>query len=104
MGPSVAARLPLLQLPGHRLRRGSSSRTGSVFSFTVVRHPLRPTLAAIVPFVSGVVELDGTQGAGARMLANVINCDPDTLKIGDRVRVVFEQVSDAYAVPRFTPV
>ena len=78
--------------------------TGSVFSFTVVRHPLRPTLAAIVPFVSGVVELDGTQGAGARMLVNIIDCDPDTLKIGDRVRVVFEQVSDTYAVPRFTPV
>jgi uncharacterized protein len=77
--------------------------TGTVFSFTVVRHPLRPALAAIVPFVSGVVDLDGTQGAGARMLANIIDCDPDTIKIGDPVRVVFEQVSETYAVPRFAP-
>jgi uncharacterized OB-fold protein len=78
--------------------------TGTVYSFTVIRHPLRPQLAATVPFVSGVIELDGTQGAGARMLANVIDCDPDAIKIGDAVRVVFEKVSDTYAVPRFTPV
>ena len=78
--------------------------TGTVYSFTVVRHPLRPELAETVPFVSGVIELDGTQGAGARMLANIVDCDPASIRIGDRVRVVFEPVSDTYAAPRFTPV
>ena len=78
--------------------------TGSVYSFTVIRHPLRPQLAETVPFVSGVIDLDGTQGAGARMLANIIDCDPEAVKIGDRVRVVFETVSDTYAAPRFAPV
>ena len=77
--------------------------TGTVYSYTIVPHPLRPQLAAVVPFVSGVIELDGTQGAGARMLANIIDCDPETVRIGDKVRVVFEKVSDTYAVPRFTP-
>jgi uncharacterized OB-fold protein len=53
--------------------------TGAVYSFTVVRHPLHPDLADAVPYVSGTVELDGTQGAGARMLVNIIDVDPDTV-------------------------
>ncbi|HLG67639.1 MAG TPA: Zn-ribbon domain-containing OB-fold protein [Acidimicrobiales bacterium] len=77
--------------------------TGTVYSFTVVRHPLRPDLAEVVPYVSGVIELDGTQGAGCRMLANIVDCDPDAVRIGDRVRVAFDRVSDTYAVPRFVP-
>lgn len=77
--------------------------TGVIYSFTVVRHPLRPDLAEVVPYVSAVINLDGTQGAGARMLANVINCDPDSVKIGDRVRISFDWVSDTYPVPKFVP-
>jgi len=77
--------------------------TGSIYSYTVVRHPLHPRLEAVVPYVSAVIELDGTQGAGARILANVTDCDPDRVRIGDRVRVWFERVSDTLAVPRFRP-
>jgi uncharacterized protein len=78
--------------------------TGTVFSFNVVRHPLAPHLQDVVPYVTAVVDLDGTQGAGARMLVNVVDCDPDTLAVGDRVRVRFDKVSDTFAVPRFVPV
>ena len=38
--------------------------TGTIYTYTVVRHPLAPQLADVVPYVSGVIELDGTQGAG----------------------------------------
>jgi hypothetical protein len=75
--------------------------TGTLYAYTVVRHPLSPALADLVPFVSGVVELDGTQGAGARMIANIVDCDPDTVAVGDRVEIAFDRVSDTYAVPRF---
>jgi uncharacterized OB-fold protein len=77
--------------------------TGTIYSFTVVRHPLSPALAEVVPYVSAVVELDGTQGAGARLLANAIDADPDAVAIGDRVRVVFERLSDTLALPRVAP-
>jgi len=77
--------------------------TGSIYSFTVVRHALGGYLQEVVPYVSAVVELDGTQGAGARMVANVVDCDPDTVRIGTAVRVVFDRVSESLAVPRFTP-
>jgi hypothetical protein len=78
--------------------------TGTIYTFTVVRHPLAPHLSEVVPYVSGVIELDGTQGAGARMIANIVDCDPETVRIGDRVRVLFDKVSDTLALPRFTPV
>jgi uncharacterized OB-fold protein len=77
--------------------------TGTVYTFTVVRHPLAPRLAEVVPYVAGVIELDGTQGAGARMIANIVDCDPETAQIGDRVRVRFDRVSDTLAIPRFAP-
>ena len=77
--------------------------TGTVYAFTVVRHALGGYLQPVVPYVSGVVELDGTQGAGARMVANIVDCDPDTIAVGTPVRVVFDKVSDTLAVPRFAP-
>jgi uncharacterized OB-fold protein len=78
--------------------------TGTVYAFTVVRHPLARMLHDVVPYASGIVELDGTQGAGARMIVNIIDCDVDTLKIGDRVEIVWEHVSDDMSVPRFRPI
>jgi len=77
--------------------------TGTIYTFTVVRHPLAPQLAPVVPYVSGVVELDGTQGAGARLIVNIVDCDPETVAVGDRVRVIFDRVSDTLAVPRCVP-
>jgi uncharacterized OB-fold protein len=78
--------------------------TGAIYTHTVVRHPLRPQLQETVPYVGAIIELDGTQGAGARIMANVIDCDPEAVRIGDRVQVVFEPVSETLAVPRFRPI
>lgn len=77
--------------------------TGTVYTFTVVRHPLAPHLADVVPYVAAVVELDGATGAGSRMLVNVVDCDPDEIAVGDRVRVRWDRVSDSLALPRFAP-
>ena len=74
--------------------------TGTIYTYTVVRHPLSPALAEVVPYVSGVIELDGTQGAGARMLLNITDADPDSVKVGDKVEIWFEKVSDTFACPR----
>jgi uncharacterized protein len=86
----LAAEFRTVDLPG----------TGSIYSFIIVRHPLRPSLREVVPYVSAILVLDGTQGEGARMVVNVIDCDPDEVAIGDKVKIVFEKVSDTFAVPR----
>jgi uncharacterized OB-fold protein len=78
--------------------------TGTIYSFTVVRHPLSPQLQEVVPYVSGIIELDGTQGAGARMIANIVDCDPESVRVGDKVRVTFDKLSGTLALPRFAPV
>jgi len=76
--------------------------TGTLYTFTVVRHPLHPDLIDACPYASGVVELDGTQGAGARMLVNIVDCDVDALTIGDRVKIVFDEASKM-PTPRARP-
>ena len=78
--------------------------TGTIYSFTVVRHPLAKMLHESVPYASGIIELDGTQGAGARMIANIVECDVETVRIGDRVEIVWEHVNDEMAVFRFRPI
>ena len=74
--------------------------TGTIYTFTVVRHPLAPHLAEVVPYVSGVIELDGTQGAGARLLLNITDAEPETVAIGDKVEIWFDQVSETFHLPR----
>ena len=78
--------------------------TGTVYSFTIVRHPLAKMLQPSVPYASGIIEIDGTQGAGARMICNIVDVDVDQLKIGDKVEIVWEHVNDEMSVPRFRPV
>jgi uncharacterized OB-fold protein len=78
--------------------------TGTVYTYMVVHHPLHPDLAEVCPYVSGVVELDGTQGEGARMLVNIIDCEPEEIAIGTRVEIVFEHVNEEMSVPRFRPI
>jgi uncharacterized OB-fold protein len=77
--------------------------TGTVYTYTVVHHPLHPDLSPVCPYISGVVELDGTQGAGARLLVNIIDCDPQEISVGTRVRIVFEHVNEEMSTPRFRP-
>ncbi len=91
------------QCQGTEFKWEELAGTGTIYSYTVVRHPLAPYLREVVPYVSAVIELDGTQGAGSRLMANVIDCDPETVSIGDRVRIVFDRLSDTLALPRFAP-
>jgi uncharacterized OB-fold protein len=75
--------------------------TGTIYTFTVVRHPLNAALKDVVPYVSGIIELDGTQGAGARLMGNIVDCDPEDVQIGDAVELIFEPLGDEYAMIRF---
>jgi uncharacterized OB-fold protein len=75
--------------------------TGIVYTFTIVRHPLHPGLKDVVPYAAGIIELDGTQGAGARLMGNIFGCPVEDVRIGDRVAVDFEPLGEDYAMMRF---
>lgn len=74
------------------------SGRGTVFTFTVNHQPYHPEVP--VPYVVAIVELD--EQPGLRLPANIVHCDPDSVRIGMRVRVLFEQHGDVH-VPLFEP-
>ena len=51
---------------------------GSVFTFTVAHHAYNPEVAT--PFVIALVELAGVPGV--RVVANIPDCKPDSVRIG----------------------
>jgi uncharacterized OB-fold protein len=83
---------------GTALEPEATSGLGTVFTFTVNRHPFHPVVP--VPYVIAIVEL-GDQ-PGLRFTTNVVHCDPESVRIGLPVRVVFERHDDVF-VPVFEP-
>src|SRR5438874_2180073 len=72
-----------------------TSGTGTVVSYTVNHQRWIPTME--VPYVIALVEL--AEQAGLRLTTNLVGCAPDDVRIGMPVRVRFEPVSDAIALP-----
>ncbi len=74
--------------------------TGRVYSFIVVRHPLRPDMFDYVPYVPAVIEPDGADGA--RFVSNVVDVAPENVTVDMAVRVVWNHVSDSLVLPWWT--
>jgi len=73
--------------------------TGTVYTFTVVRHAVVPELRDHLPYVVAVVTVDGAPGV--RLIANLVESDPDAVTIGARVEVVWDDVNPDVTIPRF---
>ena len=74
---------------------------GSVYSFTISR-----TVAMNfqgwekdLPVLMCLIDLDD----GARMYGQVTDCSPEQMRIGMRVAVHFEDISDEAGIPKFRP-
>ncbi|MEB8336160.1 Zn-ribbon domain-containing OB-fold protein [Streptomyces endophyticus] len=76
------------------------SGRGTVRSWTVVRQSALPGLVGEVPFVLVDVELD--EQAGLRMIGRLLDGPDSPLRVGDRVRAAFEDVTPNVSVPAFT--
>jgi uncharacterized OB-fold protein len=75
--------------------------TGTVFTFIIVRHPLNPNASHYVPYVPAAIDADGAPGM--RFISNVVECEPEDVKIGMRVKVVWNHVNDALTIPFWAP-
>lgn len=75
------------------------SGDGTVFTFTVNRHPYHPDVPP--PYVVAIVELDEQEGL--RLTTNVVGCDPEDVAIGMAVRVDFEPAGPEAWAPVFRP-
>ena len=77
---------------GTRLLFRSMPGTGRVESAAIVHHPVHPALKDKVPYVIAIVSVDGAHGCSVQ--GNVVGCAPDAVRIGQRVRAVFEEATD----------
>jgi uncharacterized OB-fold protein len=75
---------------------------GTVYSFTVVRHPVLPSLSDTVPYVPAVVELPGTDGC--RLVGAMTDVAIPDVRIGMEVEVVWRDVREGTTVPTWRPV
>jgi uncharacterized OB-fold protein len=67
--------------------------TGTVYTFSILRRGVP------VPYCIAYVTLD----EGVSMLTNIVDCDYDTVRIGQKVKVVFKPTDGGAPVPMFTP-
>jgi uncharacterized OB-fold protein len=66
--------------------------TGSIYSWSVMRR-------AETPYCIAYVTLD----EGVTMMTNIVGCDLDGIRIGQKVRVIFTPTDGGPPVPTFTP-
>ncbi len=76
----------------HDVAPRASRGKGRVESAVVVHHAVHPLLKAKLPYNVVLVSIDDAPGVS--LLGNVSNRAPGEVAIGDRVRVVFEEVKD----------
>jgi uncharacterized OB-fold protein len=74
--------------------------TGTVYSFIIVRHPLRPDMSGYIPYMPAVIQADGAPGA--RFMSNVVDVEPEDVKCDMKVKVVWNHVNDNFVLPYWT--
>jgi len=73
-----------------------SEGMGIVYSFTIV-HKAPPAFQGDTPYVVALIELK----EGVRMLSNLVTDEPDKVRIGMPVKVIFEKTASDIVLPKF---
>ena len=87
------------------------SGRGTIYSYEVVVHAIQPGFKDVTPYAVVLVELDEQRGVptpdeALRVVANLVTPDggmedAKSVAIGRRVRVVFQDLADHFALPQF---
>ena len=76
------------------------SGKGEVYSFVIVRRSPGPEWESSVPYVMADIELP----EGVRLISNVVGCQPEDVKIGMKVQVTYDDVTEEISLPKYQPV
>ncbi|HZU89259.1 MAG TPA: Zn-ribbon domain-containing OB-fold protein [Stellaceae bacterium] len=76
-----------------RTRLEEASGEGTIYTYSVMRR-------AAIPYAIAYVTL----AEGPTMMTNIVDCDLDRIRIGQKVRLVFKPSEGGPPVPMFTPV
>ncbi|MEY4268040.1 MAG: hypothetical protein RIS90_2575 [Pseudomonadota bacterium] len=74
---------------------------GEIYAYTIVDRAILPGMADHLPYVPAVITLEG--GGGVRLISNVVDVELAELAIGMPVQVVWDDLREGVAVPRFSP-
>jgi uncharacterized OB-fold protein len=75
------------------------SGAGTLYTFTIARQPTAPFFADEVPQRLAVVELD----EGVRLTSTLVDVADADVRVGMRLRPVFDRVSDEVTLLRYAP-
>ena len=83
------------------------SGNGTIWSYVVAHPPLLPAYQDLAPYNVVVVALD--EDPTLRLVGNLVasedgandEIDPETIRIGEPVRVVFQEIAEGVALPRW---
>ncbi|SFD43190.1 hypothetical protein SAMN05216238_101310 [Lentibacillus persicus] len=73
---------------------------GKVKTYTIVHRAISKAYAKEAPYTVAIIELS----EGPTMMSNIIGCQPEDVKVGQEVKVTFEDWSEKITVPKFVPV
>jgi uncharacterized OB-fold protein len=75
------------------------SGRGRLHSFTIVYQPANAAFRDVAPYVYAVVQLD----EGPRLVSNVVQCDPETIRVDMPLVAVFDDVTPEWTLVKFKP-
>lgn len=88
------------------------SGRGTIHSYEIVVHAIQPGFKDWTPYPVVLIELDEQRGEpteheALRVIANLVTADfkpeaEQNVAIGKRVRVIFQDIADDFALPQFT--
>ncbi len=84
---------------GADLEWRSASGRGEVYAYSVMHRPGNPLMADRVPYTVALVDLE----EGARLMTNIVGCEPDSVEVGMAVQITWEELSDGRNLPQFEP-
>ena len=76
------------------------SGQAELFTYSVVHYAPLPGYADDVPYVLATVRL----AEGPQMMTNIVGCDWQQVRIGQRLALCWEERGGGIRVPQFTPV
>jgi hypothetical protein len=73
------------------------SGRGEVFAYIVYHKLYNKAFSKDIPYNVALVQLE----EGPRMYSNVVGCSNDSVKVGDKLVVVFDPVTSEITIPKF---
>ncbi|MGF7158697.1 hypothetical protein FHS85_000307 [Rhodoligotrophos appendicifer] len=78
-----------------------SKGQGTLYSWTVVRHPFDEAMAGDLPYIVALIEFP--DAPGIRLVSNLVDVDVDDIKMGMELSPVYPDPDQDPSVVRFRP-